>query len=88
MHAVINQKTEFCLSPQQCNRQNHLPFLAALRENLEWPLQTLLIVTFEDPQQPTLFTIQHIPPGKNRDMCREGWNESFDKPVEYLGDEV
>jgi len=56
----------------------------------DWPPESLVTITFEEHDGQTIFTLHHegIPPGENRDMCIEGWNQSFDKLEEYLADEV
>jgi uncharacterized protein YndB with AHSA1/START domain len=52
----------------------------------DWPLELHVTVTFEENQGKTKITLQHVgvPPGKMSDMCRAGWNESFDKLDEAL----
>jgi uncharacterized protein YndB with AHSA1/START domain len=56
----------------------------------EWPEESLIIITFEEHDGQTVFTLHHqgIPAGENRDMCKEGWSQSLDKLEEYLADEV
>jgi uncharacterized protein YndB with AHSA1/START domain len=50
------------------------------------PLELQVAVTFKENLGKTKMTMQHIgvPPGKMSDMCRAGWNESFDKLAEAL----
>ena len=52
----------------------------------DWPLETLVTVTFEEHNGKTKLTLKHagMPAGKNRDMAGAGWNESFDKLAEEL----
>jgi len=47
----------------------------------EWPLELLIMVTFEEEAGKTRLTLRHvgIPAGEMREMCAAGWNESFDK---------
>ncbi|NJC89242.1 MAG: SRPBCC domain-containing protein [Desulfuromonas sp.] len=47
----------------------------------EWPLELLVMVTFEAETGQTRMTLRHIgiPAGEMREMCAAGWNESFDK---------
>lgn len=55
--------------------------------NPDWPREALITVNFaEEKGGKTKVTLQHspIPPGNDRDMCRQGWNESLDKLAEYL----
>jgi uncharacterized protein YndB with AHSA1/START domain len=51
-----------------------------------WPAEALVTVTFAEDVSTTTLTIEHapIPPGAERDMCRQGWNESLDKLADYL----
>lgn len=46
-----------------------------------FPLELQVTVTFEGDADITLMTLRHagIPPGEASEMCRAGWNESFDK---------
>ena len=52
----------------------------------DWPLETLVTVTFEEHNGKTKLTLKHagMPAGKNRDMAGAGWNESFDKLAREL----
>jgi uncharacterized protein YndB with AHSA1/START domain len=52
----------------------------------DWPLELTVTVTFEDQDKKTKMTLYHVglPAGENRDMCREGWNQSFDKLAKSL----
>ena len=54
--------------------------------NAAFPLELLVTVTFEEQEGMTKFTLKHagLPPGKDLDDCRAGWNESFDKLAEVL----
>lgn len=53
----------------------------------DWPAEATITVTFTE-QHPgkTRLMLQHAPikPGKERDMCEQGWSESFDKLADYL----
>jgi NADPH2:quinone reductase len=55
----------------------------------EWPAETLVTVTFTEHAGKTRLTLQHSPlkPGRERDMCRQGWNESLDNLADYLAQE-
>jgi len=55
----------------------------------DWPLEAQIAVTFEERDGRTFMRLEHTPlvPGPDRDMCREGWSESFDKLEEYLAHE-
>ena len=50
----------------------------------DWPQELIVTVTFEDQDNNTKMTLNHVglPAGENRDMAREGWNQSFDKLAE------
>jgi uncharacterized protein YndB with AHSA1/START domain len=52
----------------------------------DWPLELIMTVTFEELGNQTKMTLKHVglPAGENRDMAKEGWNESFDKLAENL----
>jgi len=52
----------------------------------EWPLETLVTVTFEEHDGKTKMTLRHVgmPSGEMSDMAGAGWNESFDKLAESL----
>lgn len=52
----------------------------------DWPEEALITVTFEEDAGKTGFTLRHGPiqPGTERDMCRQGWNETLDKLEDYL----
>jgi uncharacterized protein YndB with AHSA1/START domain len=48
----------------------------------DFPLELLLTVTFEEPRKGrTKLTLSHagMPPGKDMEGAREGWNQSLDK---------
>ena len=49
----------------------------------------MIEITFDEQADKTRLTLQHYPinPGKDRDMCRQGWNESLDKLADYLAKE-
>ena len=47
-----------------------------------WPREALVTLTFADRSGKTAFTLHHHVPGSttaDRDMCRQGWNESLDR---------
>ena len=53
----------------------------------DFPLEMLLTVTFEEIGGKTKLTPQHAlgsVPASERDLCQQGWNESFDKLAEVL----
>lgn len=52
----------------------------------EWPLETLVTVTFEEHEGKTKMTLRHVgmPSGEMSDMAGAGWSESFDKLAESL----
>jgi uncharacterized protein YndB with AHSA1/START domain len=56
---------------------------------LDFPLEMLIKVNFEEYEGKTRLTLQHIgiPSGKDSDDARAGWSESFDKLDEYLAKE-
>ena len=56
----------------------------------DWPAEALITVTFTEHAGKTRLTMQHAPlqPGRERDMCRQGWNESLDKLADYLAEAV
>jgi uncharacterized protein YndB with AHSA1/START domain len=48
----------------------------------DWPLETLVTVTFAEHEGKTKLTLQHAlgsVPASERDMCQQGWSESLDK---------
>jgi uncharacterized protein YndB with AHSA1/START domain len=52
----------------------------------EWPLETLLTVTFDEQAGKTKVTLRHagIPSGAERDGTQQGWLETVDRLAEYL----
>lgn len=52
----------------------------------DFPLEMLVTVTFEEQGGKTRLALRHagLPPGKDLDDCRAGWNESFDKLADVL----
>lgn len=52
----------------------------------DWPHEAIIHVTFTENEGKTTLALLHspIPPCRERDMCRQGWNESLDKLAEYL----
>ncbi len=52
----------------------------------EWPLELHVVVTFEEVDGKTKFTMQHdgFPDRENRDLAVEGWMETLNKLAEYL----
>jgi uncharacterized protein YndB with AHSA1/START domain len=52
----------------------------------DWPLELTVTVTLEDQDNKTKMTLIHVglPAGESRDLCREGWLQSFDKLAEIL----
>jgi len=53
----------------------------------DFPLELQVTVTLEEDQGTTLMTLRHVglPAGEMSDMCRTGWNESFEKLADSLG---
>jgi len=53
----------------------------------DFPLELQVTVTLEEDQGTTLMTLRHVglPAGEMSDMCKTGWNESFDKLADSLG---
>ncbi len=50
-----------------------------------WPMELLVTVEFEEQDGKTEMTLTHEGlPEEMKDMCRDGWNESFDKLDEQL----
>lgn len=56
----------------------------------DWPEEALVTVTFTEHAGKTMLMLRHEPikPGRERDMCRQGWNESLDKLADYLAKTV
>lgn len=56
--------------------------------NPDIPLEMTVTLTLEEQEGKTKMTLTHVglPPGEDRDNARAGWNESFDKLAEYLGE--
>jgi uncharacterized protein YndB with AHSA1/START domain len=52
----------------------------------DFPLEMLVIVTFEDQDGKTKMTLRHIglPAGPDSEGTHQGWSESFDKLAESL----
>lgn len=52
----------------------------------DFPLEMLVIVTFEDLDGKTKMTLEHIgiPTGPDSEGAQQGWSESFDKLAESL----
>jgi uncharacterized protein YndB with AHSA1/START domain len=52
----------------------------------DFPLEMLVIVTFEDLGEKTKMTLEHIgvPTGPQSEGTHQGWSESFDKLAETL----
>ncbi len=55
----------------------------------DFPPEMLVTVTFEEDEDRTKLTLRHagLPPGKDLEDCRTGWNESFDKLAEVLAND-
>ena len=53
---------------------------------LDFPLELQVTVTLEEQDGKTRMTLRHVglPSGEMRDLCEEGWNESFDKLAESI----
>lgn len=55
--------------------------------SVHWPLELLVTVTLDECEgQKTRLTLMHegFPTGEDRDLTKEGWNESLDKLAEDL----
>ncbi len=54
--------------------------------NSDWPAEALITVIFTEHAGKTRIMLQHAPikPGLERDLCQQGWSESFDKLADYL----
>jgi uncharacterized protein YndB with AHSA1/START domain len=55
--------------------------------SVNWPLELLVTVTLEEYEgQKTRLTLKHagFPTGEDRDLTKDGWNESLDKLAEEL----
>jgi uncharacterized protein YndB with AHSA1/START domain/predicted enzyme related to lactoylglutathione lyase len=52
----------------------------------DWPLELEVMVTFQEDNGKTKFTLQHagFPDRENRDLAEAGWRESLDKLAAYL----
>ena len=52
----------------------------------DWPTEAMIEVTFTEHSGKTRLTLKHSPiqPGRERDMCHQGWSESLDKLADYL----
>lgn len=52
----------------------------------DFPLETLVTVTFEEHEGKTKMTLRHagLPAGQMSDLTQAGWNESFDKLAHSL----
>jgi len=56
----------------------------------EWPVEALITVIFTEHAGKTRLTLQHspLPLRRERDLCRQGWEESFDRLADYLAEET
>jgi NADPH2:quinone reductase len=56
----------------------------------EWPHETVTTVLFAEQAGKTRVTVRHspIPAGLERDLCRQGWQESLDRLGDYLAKET
>lgn len=52
----------------------------------DWPLETQVVMTFEEEGEKTRFTMQSfgMPEGKGRDGAEIGWGQSFDRLAAYV----
>lgn len=52
----------------------------------DWPLELLVTVLFKEQGNKTKITLEHkgMPADQNRELARQGWNQSFDKLAEIL----
>ena len=52
----------------------------------DWPTEALITLILTVHTGKTRLMLQHSPikPSQERDMCKQGWNESLDKLAEYL----
>lgn len=55
----------------------------------DWPAEALIAVTFTEQAGKTKLSLKHspLPAGRERDQCRQGWEESLDKLADYLAKE-
>jgi uncharacterized protein YndB with AHSA1/START domain len=58
--------------------------------NVEWPDEAIIDVTFTEHAGKTRLTLRHypLPQGREREMCRQGWEESFHKLDDYLRETI
>ena len=53
----------------------------------DWPAEALITVTFAKHEGKTTLTLRHAvgsAPASEREMCQQGWTESFECLAEYL----
>ena len=52
----------------------------------EWSDEALVTVIFTEHAGKTRLLLQHSPinPGRERDLCQQGWSETLDKLADYL----
>jgi uncharacterized protein YndB with AHSA1/START domain len=53
----------------------------------EWPLETMITITFEENAGKTTMTLRHSMggvPAADREGADQGWKESFDRLADYL----
>lgn len=54
--------------------------------NKDYPIETLVTVTFEEHKGKTKMTLHHsgLPAGADSEGAKQGWNQAFDKMAESL----
>ena len=54
--------------------------------SVDFPLEMLWTITFEEINGNTKLTLQHsgLPPGEMSELTKQGWNQSLDKFAETL----
>ncbi len=52
----------------------------------DWPTEALITLILTEHAGKTRLMLQHSPikPSQEREMCRQGWNETLDKLTDYL----
>jgi NADPH:quinone reductase-like Zn-dependent oxidoreductase/uncharacterized protein YndB with AHSA1/START domain len=58
--------------------------------SVEWPQEALIEATFTEHAGKTRLTIRHwpLPQGREREMCKQGWDESLEKLGDYLHETI
>jgi uncharacterized protein YndB with AHSA1/START domain len=82
---IVSSKRIVC-TDSFADEDGNLVTAAHYGMSADYPLEMMITVTLKEIEGKTRLTLIHdgIPPGKEQDNCRAGWNESLDKLADYL----